>query len=122
LTTQPLSLISRVDETAYSDADNARDTEVWFIDAGPYAGKAYDTVGDGDFSWSSQHHWETYPGQATDSGTIDNFTSSYTHFFTPGDDHTSTADDAQWHGGIDKLHKYPWYDPCFWWYTRGKRC
>jgi hypothetical protein len=96
-----LSLISRVDETAYSDADNARDTEVWFIDAGPYAGKAYDTVGDGDFSWSSQHHWETYPGQATDSGTIDNFTSSTPTFLTPGDDPDSTTDDAQWSNGIE---------------------
>jgi hypothetical protein len=43
-------------ETVHEEADNARDTEVWFIDAGPYAGKAYDTVGNGDFIWSSQHH------------------------------------------------------------------
>jgi hypothetical protein len=71
--------MSRVDETAYTGADDdARQTEVWFIDAGPYAGKAYDAginAGDGDFLWSSQHHWETYPGQATISGTIDNLTS-----------------------------------------------
>jgi hypothetical protein len=91
---------SWVDETAYTGADNARDTEVWFIDAGPYAGKAYDTVGNGDFSWSFQHQYETYSGQATISGTIDNLTSPGSPTYTPGDDNTSAADDAQWHGGI----------------------
>jgi hypothetical protein len=98
------SLMSRVDETAYTSADDeARQTEVWFIDAGPYAGKAYDAginAGNGDFLWSSQHHWETYPGQATISGTIDNFTSEPPAFLTPGDDPDSTTDDARWHRGI----------------------
>jgi hypothetical protein len=89
-----------VNETPYTGAENARDTEVWFIDAGPYAGKAYDTVNNGDFSWSFQHQYETYSGQATISGTIDNLTSPGSPTYTPGDDNTSAADDAQWHGGI----------------------
>jgi hypothetical protein len=78
-----MSFESRVDETAYVDADNARDTEVWFIDAGPYAGKAYDAgtnAGDGDLSINSSgnwnaHHYETYLGQVPVPGSIDNLTS-----------------------------------------------
>jgi hypothetical protein len=103
--------ISRVEETVHTDADNARDTEVWFIDEGPYAGKAYDTVGNGDFSWSSQHRYETFdaysggsinPGtaQAVSSGTTDNLTSMPELIGTLGDYPTSTTDDARWHRGI----------------------
>jgi hypothetical protein len=103
-TEQTYSNSSRVDETVYTEADDeTRKTEVWFIDAGPYAGKAYDAginAGNGDFSWLSQHHWETYPGQATISGEIDDFTSEPPAFLTPGDDAFSTDDDARWHTGI----------------------
>jgi hypothetical protein len=94
---------ARVEETVYTDADDeTRETEVWFIDAGPYAGKAYDAgtnAGNGDFLWSSQHQYETYLGQAVDPGTIDN---SSTMFVANafGDDTSTAADDAQWHGGI----------------------
>ena len=109
---QMLGGISRVEETVHTDADNARDTEVWFIDEGPYAGKAYDTVGNGDFSWSSQHRYETFdayyfggninPGtaQAVSSGTTDNLTSMPELSGTLGDYPTSTTDDARWHRGI----------------------
>jgi hypothetical protein len=86
-------------EDVYTRADNARDTEVWFIDAGPYAGKAYDTVGDGDFLWSFQHQYETYSGQAEVPGTIDNLnTMPVANAFL--DNISTTADDVQWHGGI----------------------
>jgi hypothetical protein len=40
-----------------------RETEVWFIDAGPYTGTAYDYVGDGNFTWSDQGRFEQYPGE-----------------------------------------------------------
>jgi hypothetical protein len=49
-------------ETVHEEADNARDTEVWFIDAGPYAGSAYDYTGNGGFIWSDMGRFEQYPG------------------------------------------------------------
>jgi hypothetical protein len=47
-------------EDVYIGADNARDTEVWFIDAGPYAGTAYDYTGNGDFKWSDMGRFEEH--------------------------------------------------------------
>jgi hypothetical protein len=45
------------------------------------------------------HHYETYLGQAADPGTVDNLnTMPVTNAF--GDYTSTTADDAQWHGGI----------------------
>jgi hypothetical protein len=60
-------------ETVYIQADNARDTEVWFIDAGPYAGSAYDYNGDGDFTWSDMGRFEQYPGGPTVSAGTSNY-------------------------------------------------
>jgi hypothetical protein len=100
-----IPIFSWVDETVYTSADDeTRQTEVWFIDAGPYAGKAYDTVGNGDLSVNNSgnwnvHHYETYLGQVPVPGSIDNSsTMPVTNAF--GDDASTAADDAQWHGGI----------------------
>jgi hypothetical protein len=60
-------------ETVYIQADNARDTEVWFIDAGPYAGSAYDYTGNGDFTWSDMGRFEQYPGGPTASAGTSNY-------------------------------------------------
>jgi hypothetical protein len=58
-----------------SQTDHPRDTEVWFIDAGPYAGRAYDSGGNGDLSvntggdWSL-HRYEMYYGELPSGGIL----------------------------------------------------
>ena len=53
------------------DADNARDTEVWFIDGGPYAGKCWDI--DNNLNFGNMGRWE----KNRDGTTIGNPNSYY---------------------------------------------
>ena len=92
-------------ETVQTGADNARDTEVWFIDGGPYAGSAYDYYGKGDFTWSDMGRFEQFPGgPLVDPGTsnynvMSNFASNI--WAQAGNDNVSTAtDNVMWSSGI----------------------
>jgi hypothetical protein len=95
-----------------SQTDHPRDTEVWFIDAGPYAGRAYDSGGNGDLSvntggdWSL-HRYEMYYGELPSGGilgSIDPIGSTANPAPPPGagssNDPTTPADDAKWNSGI----------------------
>jgi hypothetical protein len=93
-----------------SQTDHPRDTEVWFIDAGPYAGRAYDSGGNGDLSvnagggWNA-HRYEMYDGELPAGGilgSIDPIGSVANPALTQyllGDD-PGQADDAKWNSGI----------------------
>jgi hypothetical protein len=94
-----------------SQTDHPRDTEVWFIDAGPYAGRAYDSGGNGDLSvntggdWNV-HRYEMYDGELPAGGilgSIDPIGSvanpSVPTQYSLGDD-PGQADDAKWNSGI----------------------
>jgi hypothetical protein len=93
-------------ETVHEEADNARDTEVWFIDAGPYAGSAYDYTGNGDFKWSDMGRFEQYPGGVVASASNND---SYYDVMNPAyipadvlaiDDINTSADNIRLNKGI----------------------
>jgi hypothetical protein len=92
-------------ETVHTQADNARDTEVWFIDAGPYAGSAHDYNGDGDFTWSSMNKFEQYSGGPTVSATTSNYNVMNDPSYIPTevqniDDLNTSADNINLNKGI----------------------
>jgi hypothetical protein len=63
-----------VKETTNTTADNtARDTEVWFIDAGPYAGSQFDSAGTANLDWGNAARFEQYVGGPTVSAGTSNY-------------------------------------------------
>jgi hypothetical protein len=93
-----------------SQTDHPRDTEVWFIDAGPYAGRAYDSGGNGDLSVNTGGDWNVHRYEMYDDelpaggilGSIDPIGSVANPALTQyllGDD-PGQADDAKWNSGI----------------------
>jgi hypothetical protein len=93
-----------------SQTDHPRDTEVWFIDAGPYAGRAYDSGGNGDLSVNTGGGWNVHRYEMYDDelpaggilGSIDPIGSVANPALTQyllGDD-PGQADDAKWNSGI----------------------
>jgi hypothetical protein len=96
-----------------SQTDHPRDTEVWFIDAGPYAGRAYDSGGNGDLSVNAggiqwlAHRYEMYDGELPFGGILGSIdpigsTANTAPPLEAGSSHdiTTPADDAKWNSGI----------------------